>query len=239
MFKFFLPLLSVGLLMTAPVNAAISFIQDASSFNAPQTENFSGLANGPVSESTILAALGINSIEIDIDPGSTDTLNAATVSPPSLGAGIDGVLSLLGNQAGVATNSFTFSFTGLQDRLLFDLGDMEFVTDAYSIDLLVAGAVIDSINFGFGDFTDSGVLGVISTIQFDGLRIRARSRASSTPFVVDSVTVDSVAEVPLPAAFWFLGLGIVGLRAAARTKKFGNTSLVVVKRPIGGDRLGF
>ena len=160
------------------------------------------------------AALGVSINDSDPSPGST---YVNQINPVNVGTAISGYYVNVGAFAGTSTfieldfttpvTSFGFDYAtpdGLLGVSLFDTGGNLLASNSFS----GAGSFVNQAGFNL----NSGYVSLSSLVAIDRVLIMP---SSNNGMIFDNLQFTAV---PLPAAVWLLGSGLLGLMGVARRK---------------------
>ena len=131
-------------------------------------------------------------------------------------SGLDagGLISSVGT--GCCTGDIFFNFLGVTDFVSFDIGDFGGDTDNFQVRVFSeVDVLLSSLNYSGDSFADIGTVSIAMAgihrieIDFDD--------TNEFGYFLDNVNFNPV--VPVPAAAWLFGSGLIGLIGVARRKK--------------------
>jgi len=186
-------------------------------FIDPTVIDFESVIIGPISGTDALfTSAGITSITPSPEGADTDIYNVRTNSSRALGANSTGLFIADPGTAGAAdTNNWEISFVSPQSRFGFGVHDQN--DEPLLITLLLDEVQVGSLSISSPD-VEFFQLYFESTVVFNGLSV-TQNATGGFGFMLDNLTIESTSQVPVPAAVWLFGSGLLCLVGLARRSR--------------------
>lgn len=162
-------------------------------------------------EYTFTAANDGDILAYFVGKGGAGFTNTLSVSINGVATGVSG----LNNQTSVYGESVNFGYANAGDTVVFSLyvANLDLTWSSNKGDNVDGANHVYSYLYEGDDAVPSGLY-----IGFEDLKVNSDFNYLDEQFVVTNVTTGPTPEVPVPAAAWLMGSGLIGLAGVARRR---------------------
>jgi hypothetical protein len=172
---------------------------------------YSGAGTENLIEYTFTAATTGDISAFFVGKGGAEYVNTLSISINGVETGVSG----LNNQTSIYGESLNFGHANAGDVIVFSL----YVANLDRTWSSVKSQNIDTVNHVYSaTFAGDQSIPTGLYLAFEDLKYEPDFNYLDAQFVISNVTTDRTPEVPVPAAAWLMGSGLLGLAGVARRR---------------------